>query len=149
MVFHRLTHLLRLWEILICFWSQYLIRFRLTTIKSVAFFYLLDWRISGATRGVRILKVSYMTSITVSLGGPLSAVSVRRFLSWLRCLLWVNCGPFIIYIMFSFFRSFPSPPPKKKRFVVFEDSEKRIYLLNCIVLEDYDACSSRLRLFRE
>ena len=114
MVFFRLTYLLRLWEIFICFWSQYLIRLGLTTIKLVAFLFLLERLISEAARGVGISKVSYLTSITVSSGGPLSASSVGRFLSCLRCLLWVNCGPFIIYIMFPtlfffFFRSFPSP----------------------------------------
>ena len=133
----------RVWEIFICFWSQYLIRFGLTTIKKVAFLLLLEWCISGAAKGVGISKVSYMTSITISSEDPLSASIVRRFLSWLRCLLWINCWPFIIYM-------FPI------LFLIVPISQKDLSLKilkktfsGIILFWGYDACSSRLCLFLE
>ena len=57
------------------------LRFWLTTIKSVAFLFLLERWILGAASWVRISKVLYMISITVSSGGPLSASLVRWFLN--------------------------------------------------------------------
>ena len=140
MVFLRLTYLLRYWEIFICFWSQYLKRFGLTTIKSTAFLFLLEQRMSGAVRGVGISKVSYMTSITVSSGVPQSASSVRHFLSWLRLWTFYN----IYHVPNSFFNRSHLP----KRFVVFEDSEK-YFISGIISFWGYDARSSNLRLLQE
>ena len=112
LTFYTKFKVVRLWESFICFGSEDHIHFRLTTIKSVAFLFLLQRCISGAGRRVGISKVSYMTSITFSTGGPLSASLVIRVLSWLRWFLCVNCRTFITYIMFLTLFSIVSFSPK-------------------------------------
>ena len=90
-------------------------------------FFLLERCISGAARGVGISKVSYMTSITVYSGGPLSVSSQSVLMSFMSKFLTI-CN--IYHIPNSLFVYYYLP----KRFVVFEDSEKRFYLRDYVIL---------------